>query len=181
MNMMNMMNNMNNNMNNMNNPMNNPINNSYNNNFFNNNNNMGNINNNNMAYSAGNVNINNNNNNSNNNNNNNNQQEPIELIPRVDKVIRDKNMPINDSNMVNISFDASTGLKVIITTPKNITIKELVKKYINKIGISETHIGKDIIFLFNGGKLEPYSEETINGFQDFSSITVFDQNNVIGA
>ena len=30
-------------------------------------------------------------------------------------------------------------------------------------------------------KLEPFSDETIQTFQDFSSITVFDQNNVIGA
>jgi hypothetical protein len=152
--------------------MNNPMSNSMNNNNFNNN--IGNINtnNNNMSYSSGNVIT---------NNNNNSQQEPKELIPRGEKVIRENNISLNDQNMVNISFDASTGLKVIIAAPKSITIKELIKKYIRRIGISENHIGKDIIFLFNGGKLEPFSDETIQTFQDFSSITVFDQNNVIGA
>ena len=62
-----------------------------------------------------------------------------------------------------------------------ITIKELIKKYMNKIGLSENYIAKDIIFLFNGGKMDINSEETIKKYQDFFAITVFDQNNVIGA
>jgi hypothetical protein len=52
--------------------------------------------------------------------------------------------------------------------------------YIDRIGISKSHIGKDIIFLFNGGKMDPFSEDNLRNFPDLSTITVFDQNNVIG-
>ena len=183
MNMMNMMN-----MNGMNN-MNNMWNNNGNNNGMNNinnmpnsmnnlNNNMSNSfniqnNNNNMSYSSGNV-I---------SNNRNQNQQPQELIPRGDKVIRDTSMNINSNgqNMINVTFDASTGLRVIIAISKNTTVKQLVEKYIERIGIGKNHIGKDIIFLFNGGKMDPFSEDNLQNFPDLAIITVFDQNNVIGA
>ena len=209
MNFMNMMNNMNcmNNMNNMNgmngmnmnmmnmmnmngmNNMNNMWNNNGNNNGMNNinnmpnsmnnlNNNMSNSfniqnNNNNMSYSSGNV-I---------SNNRNQNQQPQELIPRGDKVIRDTSMNINSNGqkMINVTFDASTGLRVIIAISKNTTVKQLVEKYIERIGIGKNHIGKDIIFLFNGGKMDPFSEDNLQNFPDLAIITVFDQNNVIGA
>ena len=87
----------------------------------------------------------------------------------------------NNLNLKNISFDASTGLKVILKVPNDTTIKELLKKYVEKIGLSEKVIGTDLIFLFNGGRMDTNSEDSIQKFQDFSSITVFDQNNVIGA
>ena len=160
----NMNNNINNNMSNSMSNLNNSINNSMNNNEGNNP----------MNFSMGNINI-----NQNNNNSNLNQQK--ELLPRGNKVIHDNEAFIKGENIKNISFEASTGLKLIIKVSDKITIKELIKKYMNKIGLSENHIGKDIIFLFNGGKMDTNSEETIKKYQDFSTITVFDQNNVIGA
>ena len=115
--------------------------------------------------------------------NRNQNEQPPELIPRGDKVIRDTSMNINSNNpnMLNVTFDASTGLKVMIAVPRNTTVKKLVEKYIERIGISKSHIGKDIIFLFNGGKMDPFSEDDLQKFPDLSIITVFDQNNVIGA
>ena len=191
MNMMNMMmNNMYNNNNMFNNiatnfgNMNNPNINMNNNNMANSMNNLGQNNNNfnvqnnnninNMAFSSGNVNT---------INNVNNNQEPKELLPRNDKVMKDNTLVSNNGNqpIVNIAFDASTGSKVIISAPKNTTIKDLIKQYIKKINISENHIGKDIIFLFNGEKMNPHSEKTLQDFPFFAVITVFDQNNVIGA
>ena len=188
MNMMNMMNNMNmnnmynnNGMNfgNMNNPNanmnNNNMPNSMNNIKIQNNNNFGvQNNNNNMSFSAGNVNT---------NNNGNNNQQPKELIPRSDKVWKDSSLASanNDQPRINVTFDTSTGLKVIIFVTRNITIRELIKQFIKKIGISESHIGTNIIFLFNGEKMNPFSGDTLYSFPDVSVITVVDQNNVIGA
>ena len=126
-----------------------------------------------MNFSTGNI------NNQNNINSNLNQQK--EFLPRGNKVIHDNGSFIKGENIKNISFEASTGLKLIIKVSDKITIKELIKKYMNKIGLSENYIGKDIIFLFNGGKMDINSEETIKKYQDFFAITVFDQNNVIGA
>ena len=87
----------------------------------------------------------------------------------------------HNSNIKNIKFDASTGIKVLIKADKNITVENLLKEFVHKLGLSENVIGTDLIFLFNGGKLDAHSQETISKFPDISTITVFDQNNVIGA
>ena len=143
-----------------------------------NNNNFGvqnNNNNNNMSFSAGNVNT--------NNNGNNNKQQPKELIPRNDQILKDNTLASANNNqpIINVTFDTSTGLRVLITAPRNTTIKNLIIQFIKRINISESHIGKDIIFLFNGEKMNPHSEKTLQDFPFFAVITVFDQNNVIGA
>ena len=87
----------------------------------------------------------------------------------------------HNSNIKNIKFDASTGINVLIKADKNITVENLLKEFVHKLGLSENVIGTDLIFLFNGGKLDAHSQETISKFPDISTITVFDQNNVIGA
>ena len=50
-----------------------------------------------------------------------------------------------------------------------------------RLGLSKDVIGKDLIFLFSGEKLDTDSQQSISRFPDTASITVFDQNNVIGA
>ena len=87
----------------------------------------------------------------------------------------------HNSNIKNIKFDASTGIHVLINADKNITVENLLKEFVHKLGLSENVIGTDLIFLFNGGKLDAHSQETISKFPDIATITVFDQNNVIGA
>ena len=179
------------NMNNMNFMNNNNMNNMLMQNFFmnmmgNNNMNFGNMANNNFQnnFNQGNVNLNNNYNPGSvnlNNNNSNNNQEPTPIIPRGIKVVQDNNNYQQNPQMKNIAFDASSGLKVIITVPKETTYKELIKKYVNKIGISESFIGKEIIFLFNGEKMNTDSDDLIINFPNLAVITVVDQNNIIGA
>ena len=50
-----------------------------------------------------------------------------------------------------------------------------------KLGLSENVIGKDLIFLFNGSQLDYKSQDLVKTLPDMAAITVFDQNNVIGA
>jgi hypothetical protein len=46
---------------------------------------------------------------------------------------------------INILFNASSGLKILITVGKNNTIKDALSKYCNKIGEDTSFIGKEII------------------------------------
>ena len=74
---------------------------------------------------------------------------------------------------------------MMLVVPDYITIKELFKLYVKKLGISESLLGKDIIFLFNALTLEVNDERLIStvfhkGIQTVT-ITVIDSKNVIGA
>ena len=57
---------------------------------------------------------------------------------------------VQGEDMINISFDASTWVKAIITIKKTILLKDIIKKYMEKIGLPERLIGTEIFFLFNG-------------------------------
>ena len=162
--------NMNNNMNNFN--MNNNMNN------FNMNNNMNNNVNNNM-----NNNVNNNmNNNVNTNNSNSQEQEKPPIIKRSDDFITyetDSGIDIRPILLV-----ASSGLKVLIKISKNKTLKDLFTTYARKIGIGENVLGTKIVFLFNAETIDVKSNKKIQELfpqNSMYTVTVVDQNNVIGA
>jgi hypothetical protein len=109
--------------------------------------------------------------------------EPQGYIRRSEETVYDtsKNFAV-DADVRVIVFEASTGLKVVMNVDgKTTTIKDLIKRYINKIGISETLIGNGILFLMNGKKMDHNSENLVSTFPNTPKITVFDQNNVIGA
>ena len=57
------------------------------------------------------------------------------------------------------------------------TIKNLIKRYINKINISENLLGNGIYFFSNSKQIEPNSEKTLEHFPDYFSILVLDKNN----
>ena len=105
-----------------------------------------------------------------------------ELLPREDKTIYDKKIAPNTSNIINIALNASTGLRVIIPISADSTVNELIKQYGKKVGLPEHVLGTKIIFLFNGGKLNVYSNEKLSQyFKNSAVITVFDQGGIIGA
>ena len=120
-------------------------------------------------------------NNMNNNNNNANQQDKSLLI-RDNKLIGDPNLPTGQGK-INVYFEASTGNTVVLNLEENIGLRDALKLYMNKIQLSENYIGNQIVFLFNGRKLDHESNEPIKTFKivNSSKITVFDQGNVIGA
>ena len=97
-----------------------------------------------------------NNNNNNNNykrNNINKEKPPEERYQRSEKqiIVNDENSIGNE--LININLYASSGLKVMITISKCKTIKDLFKLYVRRIEISESLIGKEIIFIFNAETL----------------------------
>ena len=190
-NIMNYMNNMNNinNMNNMNN-MNNNMNNM--NNMNNNMNNMNNMNNN-MNF---NNNQNNNQNYNQNNNQNNNQnisdsiremnrkkQKKLkELLPREDKMEYERSIKGNNEKLMNIAINATSGYKVMITASVDTTIEELLKIYVHKIKLPERVINNEIVFLFDGQKLDHTSQQEIGtAFKNTAIIIVVDIGEIIGA
>ena len=118
-----------------------------------------------------------------------NPNEPKHIIPRGEKTLylnekgeNKLNYNNTNPNIINISFTASTGLKLIIATPTNITIKQLIKKYLDRLGLPFEHADNNLTFLFNGGKVDPESNELLSEkFKNNMVITVFDKAGVIGA
>ena len=101
------------------------------------------------------------------------------VLPREIKNERMNFFP--DENMKNIKFDASTGIKVIVNVSKYATIEQAIKEFVKKLGLGENVIDNDLIFLLNGSKMDAHSQDPVTTLPEFASITVFDQNNVIGA
>jgi hypothetical protein len=108
--------------------------------------------------------------------------ENQEYLPRGNYVNGDINVAKGE-DMMNITFDASTGVKTIVCVKKTTQFKDIFKEYVKKLGLFENVIGKQIVFLFNGKKLDENSEDTPKSLklQNMASITVFDVGNVIGA
>ena len=112
--------------------------------------------------------------------NNNNEQEIKSILPRDRDIGFNENLSL-DQNMKNIKFDASTGIRVLVKVSIDSTIEQALKEFVKKINLPESVIGKDLIFLFNGSQLDCNSKQLVGTLPDMAAITVFDQNNVIGA
>ena len=171
-----------------------------NNNIYNNNNNFnGNINLNNGNNFNNNMNYNNKNNFNNNMNHNNNNvgnnrlnfsddnitiasnKKFKVLLPREDKTEYETNIKNNNNNMINIALKATSGLKINVATSVNTTIEELLKIYVKKVQLPESVINDDIVFLFDGKRLEADSQiEVGNMFINGAIITVIDVGGIIG-
>ena len=81
---------------------------------------------------------------------------------------------------LSIHFIATTGLKTVMEVERTKTIEDMIKEYVKKIGLSESSIGKEIIFIFCGKILDPKSKDNVGMILGHnSSITVFDQANMI--
>ena len=158
-------------------------------NYMNNMNNM----NNNMNF---NNNQNNNQNYNQNNNQNNNQnisdsiremnrkkQKKLkELLPREDKMEYERSIKGNNEKLMNIAINATSGYKVMITASVDTTIEELLKIYVHKIKLPERVINNEIVFLFDGQKLDHTSQQEIGtAFKDTAIIIVVDIGEIIGA
>ena len=91
---------------------------------------------------------------------------------------------VDDCDIRNIKFSASSGLNVMISINKNRPLKDLFKEYAKRVGFPEFHLGKEIVFLFNALTIDVNDDKsTINSLfpKDLITITVIDQNEIIGA
>ena len=173
--------------------------------YYNNMNNMGNnqIPNN----IVGNNNINNNQNDvyirsNNSNNNNNDPNQPKEILPRSEETIymnpnelkgnnnqnqnnfQKFNFGALNNDIINVTLSTTAGYKVVIPASKDMTFEDLFINYAKKVGVPLDAIGTQIVFLCNGGKIDPTSKQpisTIFKHQSMGNITVLDQGNIVGA
>ena len=105
-----------------------------------------------------------------------------EKLPRGDKTVYIKPDNKNASDIINIALRASSGLNVILAIPSNLPIREMFKRYVEKLGLPYGYLGNDIQFLYNGNKVDPFSNEPVSSkFKNGINITVYDQAGVIGA
>jgi hypothetical protein len=96
--------------------------------------------------------------------------------------IAEKNIPIS-GEVINLNFNATSGLKVVMPIGLNNTLQDTLIKYCQKIGVPPSLIGEKLVFILNAEKLDSLSKETIGqiGLKNGTRITVLDQGNVIGA
>ena len=89
----------------------------------------------------------------------------------------------SSTDIINVTLAATSGLKVVIPAQKSMSLSQLFKIYVKKVGVPESVIGTKIVFLFNAEKLDHTSQQPItNFFKAFNAnITVLDQANIIGA
>ena len=114
---------------------------------------------------------------------NNNDDKEKGVLPRGNTDNEINFLPAT-GDTINVKFDASTGVKKIIRADKNTTtLKQLLRMYMDKIGLPYNLIGQQVVFLYCGEKIDVESDKTLEEYhiRNMSSITVFDQGNVIGA
>ena len=119
--------------------------------------------------------------NENNNHTNTYDRPPIRIIKRGEKNIHIK---IDDSNVISIKFISSSGDKVMISINKDRPLKDLFKEYARRLKFPEFYLGENIVFIFNGRKIDVNDEmHTIGEFfpKDLITIIAIDQKAVIGA
>jgi hypothetical protein len=89
----------------------------------------------------------------------------------------------SSTDIINVTLTATSGLKVVIPAQKSMSLSQLFKIYVKKVGVPESVIGTKIVFLFNAEKLDHNAQQPItNFFKAFNAnITVLDQANIIGA
>ena len=117
-----------------------------------------------------------------NNNLNNNSNNLQELIPRSDQTLYVNKSEASLPNKMNIAFKASSGLNVIINVDKNVTISDMFKQYMDRIGLSYKYLGNEIQFLHDGTRVDPFSNAPVySKFKNNQSIVVYDQGSIVGA
>ena len=110
-------------------------------------------------------------------------EPPKEIIPRMDKsLIVDYYIKINKNDKINIIMAATSGFTIVLPTQVNISVKQLIRNYINKLGLGEGVLKDKIVFLFNANLIDINDNKQVNKvFKHNSRITVIDVYGVIAA
>ena len=137
-----------------------------------------------MFYFLNALNQNNNNNNNgqaffSNLNNQNNQQNST--IPRNKEINCDPFKNIQGYK-INITFESSAQFKMNMPVPVNLKLKDLFKTFIQRAGLGEGVLGKQINFIYNALYVNPFEEKTLQeyGITNFSKFLVIDVGNLLG-
>jgi len=82
----------------------------------------------------------------------------------------------------NIIFCYQDGNMTTVKAPTNMKICDLFKFLMNSLGISERVLEKKLFFFFNGRRLSPHEQRTVEQLlTNISKITVMDSQEVVGA
>ena len=118
------------------------------------------------------------------------QQAAKRQIPRNvfnqikdDNKIYDANSEDKSSEKINIIFQLTSGNKIIISAAENMSLKNLFKEFIRKIGFDEKILQKDIYFLYKGERMNINEERDLRKMDlyDNAIILVMDVQGIIGA
>jgi PAX-interacting protein 1 len=105
-----------------------------------------------------------------------------ELLPRNNQTISYNEVTNQNQCVINLTFIASTGNKILICVNGDVTVENLFKMYVRRLNLPESILEKDIMFNFNGMQLDTTSKEKVmDQFRDGDIIQVYDINNIIGA
>ena len=105
-------------------------------------------------------------------------RDQIPIIPRNDSPYF---ISGNEGKMMNIILKSNAGIDVHLALPGNTTINGMFKKYLDRLKLPYSHLGKDLVFLYNGKEMDPFSQLTIfPTLKNNINIIVFDQGGVIG-
>ena len=89
---------------------------------------------------------------------------------------------MNSSPVTNIIFTTMKEQKANLIAPINMKIKDLLFKYVTKLGLGPNVMGTSLFFLFNGKKIDLNEEKTIHEFGlENAHIIVLDPKEVIGS
>ena len=124
--------------------------------------------------------------------NNNNGSQDLGILPRpnqISNLMKDPDsFPGIPGPRINITFETSTGIIKNISTPLNVTVKELLIKFAEKVGVNTNLVWDKIVFITNGLSIKGEDlNKTVQqyfqaGYSKFQvKIIVFDKSNIIGA
>ena len=90
----------------------------------------------------------------------------------------------NNEQKINVIFITQKGEKIAIDIPHNMKIKDLLIKYVIKMGLGPDILKNDsIYFMYNGLRIDRNENKTVDHFflLGSPSLLVIDTNNIIGA
>ena len=133
--------------------------------------------------SNNNYNINNNNINNINNYNNNNNKPNLNQTVRLKKVTFMDIFPEKFEQKMNIFFQTPEGHKINVLVPVTAKMKDVLIKFVTKIGLTENDIDNTIIFIYSARKIKKNENRTLNemGILNGSIIITMDKSGVLGA
>ena len=126
-----------------------------------------------------------------------NQQQIIQnggVLPRKEQLnylnANKDSFPGYVGERINIVFETGIGITINIATPINVTVKDLLIKFTERVGVSPLLINKKLFFVVNGSTIDSEEQKTVGAFFKDSrtnalkfqvKIIVLDASNVVGA
>ena len=92
-----------------------------------------------------------------------------------------EDFPESAGERIEIIFHVSSGSKICMFPPKNITISKLLSAFMKKVNLNDNLIDTKMKFLYNGGLLKKDDNKTLleHRLKNHSIITVFDVENIM--